>query len=769
MADVFISYSRRDRDRIAELARLLTERGLSVFWDRQIDTGAEFSKTIEREITAAGKVLVAWSADSVESQWVRDEAALAQEQDKLFPISLDGTPAPLGFRQYQTLDLASWKGERGAEVINALVDRVKPPSATAERPPAQPPRSARSWVPFAVVAVVAAGIAAAWFGLKQTEPPAAEITTVEEQSVGLAILPFASLSEDNNDELFADGLSEELLNRMSAIAGLKVPGRTSAFRFKARTEPPEAIGAALNVDYLVEGTVRRSGDSLRITSSLIEAATGFTKWTQTFDREMSDLFAIQDDIAGAVVSELLGALRYDEVARAGPVSASPTAHAHYLEGRALWSKRDQAAAERFELALELDPDHALALAYLAIVRTYRERQLTPRISELLNQASELLPDDPDVLFAQGWVLELSQSRDTKAIAEKYQRALRANPRSVEALYATFRLTQNPALLEAALEIDPAHIPARTTLVRQYYIEGNQVDASRMVNQAFVTYPEFSVALMAAPARDFGDVNTLQRLLFSDLERSRRNAWARSGLASMLAGLGAEEEARIILELGPTAFDRMNRALLLSDWDTYLSLVDDPEIPAVFRPFVRALGLREAGRPEEALDGLQERWPEVFFTEPVLENGRLANPGDWVATLGVQLLNDLGQTEQAAVLAEAVLQLVARDELGRTMWPYDIHVAVANAQLGRADQTAEALARAVERGFRYPYGYGCEACLWPSFTDSGGYLSRVINDPKVLAALATLREANAETLAQIETRFEALTKIRALKPAAAPVP
>jgi TolB-like protein len=182
------------------------------------------------------------------------------------------------------------------------------------------------------------------------------VATAEHQSI--AVLPFVNMSDD--DDYFADGLSEELLNLLAKIPDLKVAGRTSSFVFKDKTEDLRAIGEALSVATVLEGSVRRSGDRLRITAQLINVDDGFHLWSETYDRQMADIFDIQDDVARAITDALKLHL--------SPTSDRPTrnadAYALYLEALALQvydSEADIALAQKsLDRAIELDPGFALA-------------------------------------------------------------------------------------------------------------------------------------------------------------------------------------------------------------------------------------------------------------------------------------------------------------------------------------------------------------------------------------------------------------------------
>lgn len=186
----------------------------------------------------------------------------------------------------------------------------------------------------------------------------------------IAVLPFAHLSSDPDDEYFCDGLAEELLNALARIDGLKVAARTSAFSFKGTNTNVGEIGKVLNVSTVLEGSVRKSGNRLRITSQLVNAADGYHLWSERYDREMKDIFDVQDEITLAVVEALKVKLFGDEKAAVlKRYTRNAEAHEFYLRGLAYFVKWTpeffQKAIESFERAIKIDPDYASAYAGLA--------------------------------------------------------------------------------------------------------------------------------------------------------------------------------------------------------------------------------------------------------------------------------------------------------------------------------------------------------------------------------------------------------------------
>lgn len=268
---------------------------------------------------------------------------------------------------------------------------------------------------FAWLAVAAAGIVGLagvllwqpWHRMALTIPvavgpgtgtagAAASAAPVREQSI--AVVPFANLSDDRNNEYFADGISEELVNILSRLPGLKVVARTSALQFKGKQVPPPEIARQLGVTYLVDGTVRKSGERVRIGVQLIDARDGVTLWSETFDRELRDLFAVQVEVAVQIAASLK--VRIDAAGLAGSGTTNPEAYRLYIDGR---RARGDAREEMFNRALALDPKFApvhVALASLwlrqaiddeAFLDQARAAAATARIVDQLNEALTLDP------------------------------------------------------------------------------------------------------------------------------------------------------------------------------------------------------------------------------------------------------------------------------------------------------------------------------------------------------------------------------------------
>ena len=309
----------------------------------------------------------------------------------------------------------------------------------------------------------------------------------------VAVLPFVSMSTDPDNESFSDGLTEELLNALAQVEGLQVAARTSSFRFKGETGDMADIARQLRVSHLLEGSVRRSGERVRITAQLINAADGFHLWSQTYDRQLADIFAIQDDIA----AEVTRALRVRLLGEATPsVPRPPTgnleAYTHYLRGRQASQSSSYDALERaeaaFNQALALDPDFAAALAGLAQTlhrQTYAGMVAWPQartsIEDLVQQALALDPDQPLALAISGRLMLVDEGEDrgfgecvTRA-ERNLRRALELEPAQAEASAWLAEVLQWRGQTEEALAVQLAAL-ARDPLSAQRHVEVAQLYA-----------------------------------------------------------------------------------------------------------------------------------------------------------------------------------------------------------------------------------------------------------------------------------------------------
>src|SRR5690242_20197944 len=310
---------------------------------------------------------------------------------------------------------------------------------------------------------------AALFAAALTAPDEAVADAEVLQSV--AVLPFANLSGDRDFEYFTDGIAEEIINALTQLPGLRVAARTSSFAFRgAAVELPD-VGAKLKVATVLEGSVRKAGNRLRISVQLVKVADGYHLWSERYDREMTDIFAVQDEIAKAVATRLQVSLAGEEAPLVTPATGNLDAYHLYLRGRYYLSRRGlalQQALQSFHDAIALDPNYALAYAGFAdactILAEYGlapPNELRPKARAAVQKALELAPDLADAHCASG-ALSFICDWDWERAARDLRRAVELNPRNVAArqwlaYYLVFierRFEEGIAQARRAVDLDP---------------------------------------------------------------------------------------------------------------------------------------------------------------------------------------------------------------------------------------------------------------------------------------------------------------------------
>jgi len=439
----------------------------------------------------------------------------------------------------------------------------------------------------------------------------------------IAVLPFVNMSSDRENEFLSDGISEDLLNALSGIVGLHVAARTSCFAFKGRSEDIRKIGEALGVETVLEGSVRKADNKLRITAQLVNAADGFRLWSQRFDREMQDVFAIQDDITRAIMAAL-------ELHLAGNGSHSPVklqtsnaeAYELYLKGRFYWNQRGiglKKALHYFELALLEDPDYALAFSGLADAYSLLSwygylppLEVIPKSIAAAKRALQLNPQLAEAHTSLGFCL-LCQDCDWTGAEAEFRRAIALNARTVPARYWLGWLHSSVGNHEVAIhycreavELEPFSPIARTFYGWMLYHAGQFGEAGRQLRKVLELDERFVFALwflgrvhVAAGQRELA----LEALIQAEAI-SGGAAWTQCMLGHAQAVFGEPAKARAILAA-------------LQDSTRY--------------PYVRAIGIAllylGLGERGLALDWLEQAcddrdvWALMMKVDPVYEDLR----------------------------------------------------------------------------------------------------------------------------------------------------
>ncbi len=339
--------------------------------------------------------------------------------------------------------------------------------------------------------------------------PAAKPAVPDEKSV--AVLAFANLSDDKANEYFSDGISEELLNVLAKVPGLKVSARTSAFYFKGKDVPIPGIAQKLGVAYVVEGSVRKAGDKVRITAQLIKAADGFHVWSDTFTRDLKDVFAVQDEIAGLIAQNLSLKLSTTSPRKAAPVN--PEAFELYVQARQAWNLRTAEgfaqAEQKLNRALVLAPDFIRARAALIDVVQMSELRLgdkigafgqrnSPELARLLGLEREVIAADPEMAEIHATLGTTLQAMWRKSEVEPaYRRAVELNPNYATGhhwlgmhLAQEGRMDEALAELKLASELDPLSFIILDNYGWLLNLAGRQHEALRYLDRALALNPGY---------------------------------------------------------------------------------------------------------------------------------------------------------------------------------------------------------------------------------------------------------------------------------------
>ena len=323
-------------------------------------------------------------------------------------------------------------------------------------------------------------------------------TAISQKSI--AVLPLVNESGDPKDEYFSDGLSEELIAALAQISGLKVIGRSSSFRFKDRKEEPKMIGEKLGVSTLLDGTVRKQGDRVRIVAALVNAADGIQLWTQTFDRQLKDIFAVQEEIARAVADSLKVTLLGTDN-RSAQASATDNAEAHnaYLQGHFHLLRRNvedfRRAIDYYNQAIQLDPNYALAYAERAEAWAFmgdltgQRPTAYPKARSDAEKAVAIAPSLAEARAALGWILCLADWKFAEGLAElkRAKELSPANPTANDLLARIIvylgRFDEAERQARQAVELDPLSIVTQGNLARVLFYAGKLDEADAFARKA----------------------------------------------------------------------------------------------------------------------------------------------------------------------------------------------------------------------------------------------------------------------------------------------
>jgi len=615
---VFLSYASQDAGVAQKIAEALRAGGIEVFLDQsELRGGDAWDKKIRHEIHDCVLFIPIVSEHTQErlEGYFRHEWNLAIErthhmaENKAFlvPVVVDGTPEhdpsiPEKFRELQ------WTRLSGGETPPEFVTRIKKllsgesgPVPTMARREAVISRRSSRLAPV-VLAVVLAAVA----GYLLVEKPwSAKSVAFAPPPHSIAVLPFVNMSGDKEQEYFSDGLTEELLNSLAEINELQVAARTSAFSFKGKDTDIGTIARKLNVGAVLEGSVRRSGNTVRITTQLINAVTGFHLWSHTYDRDLGDVLKLETEIAGAVASALKVSLLGDvamKIELGG--THNPAAFDAYLRGRkadlaAQGGKDFQTAIAAYTEAIGLDPNYALAFAIrsLALGGYAADYASGAAVRESFDKALSdarktivLTPDLAEGHLALAYYFENGALDFTRA-NDEYERARALAPGNVRVLgvYGRFAVQMGSteaglAAARRAVVLDPLSRGAHRQLGEALYFGRKNQEAIAAFQDTLALDLEYppAYALRGLAYYALGDFEharasceskpdywTSQQCLAITYDKLGRHADAEAMLAKALASEGdaaAYQYATIYAQWGnaPKAFEWLETAMRLRD-------------------------------------------------------------------------------------------------------------------------------------------------------------------------------------------------------------
>jgi TolB-like protein/thioredoxin-like negative regulator of GroEL len=631
-ARVFVSYASPDAAVAAALVEALERRGIACWIaPRDVKAGALYADAIVRAISGAKALVLVLSESAIGSSHVGKEIERASSKKRpIIALRIDNAPLTPALEYF--LSESQWieaqsdnKDPAYARLIDAILEpeRVAPGinsstgSSTGAAPTGHRQGLRNRILLAAVLSVTAIALAALWMNkfrpethIEARQPTTSTTAVVSDNSI--AVLPFTDMSEKKDQEYFSDGLSEELIDLLSKNSALHVPARTSSFYFKGKQTTIADIAKALGVAHVLEGSVRKSGNTLRVTAQLIRTDNGYHMWSETYDRQLDDVFKVQDEIATAVVAALKLKLL------AGPTlndqqTTNSEAYNEYLIGRHLategnWAV-DRIATENFRKAVTLDPSYAAAWAELALARfngggdCASAAACAARTEEAQNSADKaiaLRPDLPDGYSARGYVRAWGLW-DFRGAADDFQRALALEPENSDVLLRftssvllpNGRLDEGVSATEKVLKVDPLNATAWRRLGTVQFFRGDYRAAREAMRRSLEINPEqsntaaylaFTYLMMGDPAtalslsqRATVNVFRLQGAAFAEHELGHAQV-AQQSLDEMIqrnAGDAAYQIAQVFSWWGDKdqAFQWLDKAYLQHDGGVTLVKVD----------------------------------------------------------------------------------------------------------------------------------------------------------------------------------------------------
>jgi TolB-like protein/Flp pilus assembly protein TadD len=614
----------------------------------------------------------------------------------------DGAGAPPGF------------SHAAAATTDAGPAPMDPPyraGSGARRTVVEQRRMARNWR-RGVIAVVllAAVIVVLSMALRDAD------TIPHERSI--AVLPFINLSDSADNEYFSDGIAEEVLNLLTKIPDMQAISRSSSFSFRGKNVDVPSIADQLNAAFVLEGSVRKYGERVRITAQLIEASSDTHLWSETYERELRDVFAIQDEISAAIVESLRDAIDL-EVDESPTTTAAGSTEAHdaYLRGRYLLAQREVGGAVgEFEKAISLDPDYALAHAQLAIAYRlgYLDIDYTEATAKAVLHVEKAMELDSSIAEAHAAAGKISLDEgDIQGALRHFEKALQINP-SYADVYTWMantldqdlgRYAEAFAMREKAVQLDPLSIVAMFNYTDHLIKRNRLAEADREIEKLAAMAPSMYALLRGLRLSLGGHWADGALGWLESLRIDPDNRRMRSLLAYWFAMLGLEEEVKAIIRDDPDAYvlsllGRPRQALAVAQAKMAEDLAEYPDSPGIYDEV--GLALAGVGDYVDARPHLEAYWQG--------DGGKLVGPSfriDHAAAL-IAARRAAGEEGDVAEILAAIRDNVRRYEEAGISTSFgiagpDYEDGLASYLAGDDQRGLPLIARAVEHGHFIPPG------------------------------------------------------------------
>jgi adenylate cyclase len=583
MSHVFISYARPDEPVASQVADALREGGFDVWRDDELPAHRAYADVIEERIRDAKAVVVLWSAEAAKSHWVRAEADTARAALTLVQATLDGTLPPMPFNQIQCADLKAWDGQRTSAGWRKLVASVSDLVGEAAEPS---PRE-------------------------------------QSREVSICVLPFQNMSGDAEQEYFSDGISEDITTDLSKVSALEVIARNTAFTFKGQSVNVCEVARKLGVTHVLEGSVRKVCDRVRITAQLIEGRSGGHVWADRYDRDLTDIFSIQDEISKAIVRALkLKLLPEEKKAIEQRGTTNVEAYNLYLLARQYWitgnhgdMRREERVMRICGKAVEIDSYYAQAWALLALAQSSLRYGFGQEVDDGYVAAHTALAIDPNIAEAHlPMIKRLQERQQFEAAAAEMEAAIRLGPESWEVnkeagRYYLMKRDVPTATrhYEKAAELMESDFHAWAMLSTCYKALGETAKlretAKHMVSESQLAVQQdpsngAALGILAGGYAILGEKEKTREWIDRAMLVDPDNLNMRYNFACVLAIMGDKEAALKMLQSALSLAGAYTVRVAETDTD-FDSIRDDPRFQAILAQAKQRLGIEVEAEPTTA--------------------------------------------------------------------------------------------------------------------------------------------------------------------------